>query len=238
MARQFEQWNDRTTILLETAVPEELLASADRGDGRAGFVWVGRIAGHKGWRLALESYAAAFAMQPHAPRLRVVGSGPDEAAARKVAADLQISDKIDFEGFRSQADVWTAMRSAKGLLFSSVRDTSGNAALEAMALGCPVVCLNHQGLTTLTDDTCALRIDPGTWDQTVRGFALALRRLENEPELVQALGRAGRLRASRLFNWEHKLDVMDRIYASVRLDPGGQARTAANAPCASRVATP
>ncbi len=152
----------------------------------------------------------------------MIGSGPDEAAARRFAAGLGISDKIEFAGLRSQAEVWSAMRNAKGLLFSSVRDTSGNAALEAMALECPVICLNHQGLATLTDAACALRVEPGDWDQTVRGFAVALRRLEAEPELVAGLGRAGRLRASRLFNWEHKLDAMDQIYATVLSIPEGQ----------------
>jgi glycosyltransferase involved in cell wall biosynthesis len=107
------------------------------------------------------------------------------------------------------------MRRAKALLFSSVRDTSGNVVLEAMAARCPVICLNHQGAGQMTDDSCALRVEPAPWDDTVSGFAAALQRLDQNPELVHALGNAGRARVAERFTWQEKIHAVNELYASV-----------------------
>jgi glycosyltransferase involved in cell wall biosynthesis len=142
--------------------------------------------------------------------------------------DLGITGKVEFCGNLARNEVWEEMRRAKGLFFSSVRDTSGNVVLEAMSLECPVLCLNHQGSAAMTDETCALRVQPGPWDETVEGFAAALRRLEHEPELVSALGQAGRERVLKQFRWDRKLEVMNEIYASVM--GGSDHQSSAKAP--------
>ena len=215
MAREFADDRANVSVMLETAVPDAALCQPDFESDRAGFLWVGSIEPRKGWRLALESFARAFGSASTGPSLRFIGSGPDELAAKRLANDLGIAARVQFSGPRSRGDVWEAMRRAKALLFSSVRDTSGNVVLEAMAARCPVICLNHQGAGQMTDDSCALRVEPAPWDDTVSGFAAALQRLDQNPELVHALGNAGRARVAERFTWQEKIHAVNELYASV-----------------------
>jgi glycosyltransferase involved in cell wall biosynthesis len=104
------------------------------------------------------------------------------------------------------------MSRVRGLLFPSIRETSGNVVLEAMGLKCPVVCFNHQGVGMITDDHCAIRIHPGAWDACVAGFSDAVHRLSGDPELVSTLGEAGRNRVMSEFTWQAKISAMLEVY--------------------------
>jgi glycosyltransferase involved in cell wall biosynthesis len=84
-----------------------------------------------------------------------------------------------------------------------------------MALGCPVICFNHQGVGWMTDDTSAIRIEPRSWEQSVGDFCQALIRLEESDELVDQLGKAARKRAMENFSWNAKIEAMTAIYESV-----------------------
>ena len=223
MARQFGKKAERTSVLLDAGVPDALLKRNDEAADRKGFLWVGTIEGRKGWRLALEAFAQAFGSERNGPLLTVIGEGPDQAAAQQLARELGIADRVAFCGRRQRSEVWDEMRRTKGLLFSSVRDTSGNVVLEAMGLQCPVLCLDHQGAAVMTSEECALRVEPGPWEETVHAFAAALQRLENEPLLVHRLGLAGRTRVLRYFTWDRKLEVINEIYASVMMKSGHRA---------------
>ena len=44
------------------------------------------------------------------------------------------------------------MQSAELFCFTSLRDTSGNVVLEALAAGVPVVCFDHQGAGDMVSD--------------------------------------------------------------------------------------
>ena len=216
MAREFGRAKERTSVLLcDQAVSDAILTQSVGSVKRENFLWVGRIEGRKGWRLALESFARAFGSEKGGPCMRILGAGRDQIAAEQLVKDLGIADRVEFCGQQGRREVWEEMRRAKGFFFSSVRDTSGMVVLEAMSLQCPVLCLNHQGASAMTDETCALRVEPGPWDETVQGFAAALRRLEGEPDLVRTLGEAGRQRVLRHFKWDRQLEAMDEIYASV-----------------------
>ena len=214
MCRRFGRTEGLCEPLLETAVPDQILTveSESKDAPRNGFLWVGMIEGWKGWELAFEAFAAAFADDKFAPTLRLVGLGRDKDRAEKRALELGIDSHVKFLGKLNREEVWAEMGLSKGLFFSSIRDTSGNVVLEAMAMRCPVICLNHQGSAVMTDDTCAMRVKPGSWNATVKGFAEALRILEKDTELVQTMGEAGRQRVESHFTWDRKIEVMEGIY--------------------------
>ncbi len=63
--------------------------------------------------------------------------------------------------------------------------------LEALAAGLPIVSTRHRGIPdTVREDREALLVEPGD----VEGFAAALARMAEDPELRARLGTAGRLR--------------------------------------------
>ncbi len=148
-------------------------------------------------------------------RLIVIGSGRQLAAARERARELGLDEQIEFQGSLPREQLWERFRTARGLVFSSVRDTSGNAALEAMALACPVLCFRHQGVAWMTDDTCAFRIPPGGWDASVEGFAKGMMKLAADDSMVEAMGKHGRIRAMVEFSWDAKIHKIEGIYQRV-----------------------
>lgn len=98
-------------------------------------VFCGRIVANKG----LDEVLRAIALVPHA-RLLVIGDGPEKAHAQKLARELKVLDRTEFRGWMSNAsDVYKAMLSAKVFIMNSLSEGGPRVALEAMALGLPVL---------------------------------------------------------------------------------------------------
>jgi N-acetyl-alpha-D-glucosaminyl L-malate synthase BshA len=77
-------------------------------------------------------------------RLVMVGDGPDRAIAEELAAELNITGKVEFTG--SQTDPERLYRDSHLFLLLSDYESFGLSALEAMACGVPVVASNSGGL--------------------------------------------------------------------------------------------
>jgi glycosyltransferase involved in cell wall biosynthesis len=84
-----------------------------------------------------------------------------------------------------------------------------------MASGLPILCIAHQGVGDITDDTCATRISPGTIEETIASLADGMQRMANDPNLRIELGANARRRAQEKFSWEEKFERMMKIYQSV-----------------------
>jgi glycosyltransferase involved in cell wall biosynthesis len=76
--------------------------------------------------------------------LGVIGDGPEAEQLRKLAEDLDTSDRIDFLGFvEAHDDVLAQMRAASVFASPSTREGFGITTVEAMAAGCTVVAADH-----------------------------------------------------------------------------------------------
>ena len=207
----------RTLLMMDTAVPMELEDSKyDLPPLREGqFVFAGVIEPRKGLEIALRAYAKAFSGEPHRPAFKVFGQGRDLEWNRRLAVRLGIAENVQFCGKVAQNVLWEEVRKSLALVFPSVRDTCGSINVEAMALQTPVICFNHQGVGEVTDDTCAIRIEPNEWYSASEGFASAMVRLERDRTCVGRLGQNGRKRALANFTWEKKVGLTDCVYSEV-----------------------
>jgi glycosyltransferase involved in cell wall biosynthesis len=118
---------------------------AERGSSRTA-VYAGRLLAWKGLRLAL---AALRRPEASGWRLEVYGSGPERCRLEQLVGRWKLSDQVQFHGSRPRRDVLTALLSADVLMFPSLHDSAGWSVAEAMALGCPVLCLDTGGPPTL-----------------------------------------------------------------------------------------
>lgn len=217
MAGRFASIGINADLMLETAVPSLLEAEPELipGAKRRDFLIVGNLEPWKGWQIAFEAFARVYSSGIEEHRLVVIGTGRQLEEARRLSEDLGIADQVEFAGLQSREELWRRVANARALVFPSVRDTSGNAALEAMALACPVICFRHQGVAWMTDDSCAIRIEPGDWDTSVQGFVSAMGKLAADDLIVESMGKAGRLRAMEEFSWDAKIRRIEEIYARV-----------------------
>lgn len=136
--------------------------------------------------------------------LFLVGAGPDVATYKKMAQDLQVSNRVHFLGRRT--DVAQLMKSADIFVQSSRFEGFGIAALEAMAAGLPVVASRVPGLAELVEGA-GLLFEAGN----DRELAQHLGELLTNLELRARLRDAGIERAAQ-FSIEKTVDGYETLY--------------------------
>lgn len=98
---------------------------------------VGRLIPEKGAEDAIRILARVHAIRP--ARLVVIGRGPDEMPARRLAASLGVADRVEFRGWRPGPELASDYRAAHVLLVPSrpttVAEQFGRVIVEAQASG-------------------------------------------------------------------------------------------------------
>lgn len=213
-ARRVPSWlRHRVRKLLETGISLDASAPACPRDNASelNLLWVGRLEKIKAGELALHGCAHAARDVPDV-RLTMVGNGPEEGRLKQLAADLGIASRVAWLGKVSRARVMELLRTGDVFLFTSVRDTSGNVLLEAMAAGLPAITLRHHGAAEISTDETAVRVPPSTPERTAVEIGEAIVRLARSPEARRQMSARARQRVAEVFDWNAKVAQMDRIY--------------------------
>lgn len=172
-------------------------------------LFVGRLIGHKGADLALESLAGVRERFPGA-RLTVVGDGPERGALEHRAAALGIADSVRFEGWARPASVPALMREATLVVMPSRwREPFGLVAVEAALRGRPVLGTAGGGLTEAIEDGVSGRLVARNDGAALTETAIAM--LSDRAALA-AMGARARERAIRLFGIEASASALDTLY--------------------------
>jgi len=161
-------------------------------------LYVGRFEPVKGGDFALAAFARVLARRPQV-RLWYVGHdrgvpGPDgrpRRFAEHVAAELPatVRERVDYLGVLPNAELAALRRRAGVVIVPSRYETQSYAALEAMALGCPVAAFAVGGLAeAVRDGATGLAAAPGDID----ALAAAALRLLADPVLASRLGAGAR----------------------------------------------
>jgi glycosyltransferase involved in cell wall biosynthesis len=125
-----------TNAVITPGVAAELAAWDGEGGREADLVVsVGRLSPEKNQRLLLRAMALGHGQRRW--RLAFVGDGPERQALAKLAAELGLSDRVQFAGYVADPFAWTKRPAV--LASSSTYEGLGNAIIEALACGTPVV---------------------------------------------------------------------------------------------------
>jgi glycosyltransferase involved in cell wall biosynthesis len=127
--------------------------------------------------------------------LRIAGTGPEEEALRKLAAD---NPRIRFDGFLNDAELVEAYAGALAVAFVPSSEDYGFITLEAMLSAKPVITTTDAGGPTelIDDGVHGLVTEP---DPVAVGAAMNI--LTSKPRLARRMGRAGEARAARI-TWD------------------------------------
>ena len=126
----------------------DLAAATGSPDGRClGFL--GRLVEQKNPLLLLE---VLDALRADGYRLAIIGDGPLSEQLRRRAAALALTDRIELMGSLPRAQALDRLRAIDVLLLPSLWEGMPLAALEAMAIGVPVVASAVGGLTEVIED--------------------------------------------------------------------------------------
>lgn len=167
--------------------------AALKRDGSPLVLFLGRLDRRKGLAVLLRALPLVRARVPGA-RLAVVGSGPLEVEARRLARTLHVADAVEFAGRPADDDLPRWFANAD--LYCSPAlggETLGIVLLEAMASGAPTIASHIPGYDeTIRDGTDGLLFAPGN----AAALADAAVRVLCDPGLASRLRAAGPARAA------------------------------------------
>jgi glycosyltransferase involved in cell wall biosynthesis len=191
---------------------DDAVFTPGQGDDRAAdeLLFVGRLDRQKGLDVALRALAALRGGPGQAPRLRVVGSGPDAAALRALAAELGVAARVQWESALPLEALADRYRQAAALLVPGADEGLGLVAVEAQLCGTPVLAAASGGLLDVVDDGRSGHTFPP-------GDAHALAKLIDEvlthPTAAASLAATARERALARFSTRAVAAAYAAIYA-------------------------
>ncbi len=193
--------------VVPNGVAPEFAAIERRHDAGAGpIVFFGRMAAEKNPMLVLDAVAGQGD-----PRLRAlfVGRGPEQARVRERARALGLADRVELIDWLEPAALAERLAGASVVALPSVEESFGNAMVEAMAAGAPLVTTRAGSIPELLDDGVHAELVPV--DDVVATTA-AIARLRREPARAEALGRAARAHVAARYGWDATARAFEAVY--------------------------
>jgi glycosyltransferase involved in cell wall biosynthesis len=170
------------------------------------FIFVGAVEPKKNLPRLLEAYFQSASKTP----LVLAGGGgwlADEQLAPLLARqDSDVGKQVILTGYLPRAKLLALISGAKATLFPSLYEGFGLPALEAMALGTPVLASQIPGLGEVVGDA-ALLVDP----LNIAGIAQAIAALDSDSALRSALSAAG-LRRAEAFSMGAYAARLEKLY--------------------------
>jgi glycosyltransferase involved in cell wall biosynthesis len=196
----------RTFAVLPNAVDTDFWTPGeDRVSREVRIAYVGRLHSKKRPLLLLR-VLRDLAQIDHVWRLSIIGSGPLEGRLRAGVRALGLEDRVTFTGWTSASDLRDILRSTDVFLSTAARESFGLAALEARAVGVPVVAVK--------DSAVAEFISHGESGMLLEGddaFVAAVRKLVTDDHLRRRIAEFNRSTAVPL-SWDHTLSLHERTY--------------------------
>lgn len=157
-------------------------------------LFVGQLIRSKGLDVLLK----ALALLPPVYRLIVAGTGRQEASYRKLAASLQLQERVDFLGVLPQRELVTYYRRAGCVVVPSRwPEPFGLVGLEAMQWGAPVVACNVGGIPEwLEEGKNGLLVSANA----PKAIAQAVLKICENPPLAQSMGHEGQKAVKEKFS--------------------------------------
>jgi glycosyltransferase involved in cell wall biosynthesis len=152
-------------------------------------------------------------------QFRLVGEGEHREPTQFAIADLDLQDRVELMGSRTAEQVRDLLAWADVLVHPSLTEAFGVAAIEAQAMGLPVVCSDAGGLPeNVAHGVSGFVV--GRRDPV--GIADRLAELAGDPALRRRMGRAARRRAETTLSAEHQLDRFEELYHELLCLPAAE----------------
>lgn len=208
----------RFEAMLELGIDDvEPLRARPLQPGRLRLLHVGRGVRTKGLRDAVRAMAHLHDL-PHVT-LTSAGAGEEIALCRAEAQALGVADRVTFLGKQPRDRIEDLYRTHDAFVFPSFREPAGGVLYEAMRHGLPVITAARGGPDFIVDDGCGLRLPVTTPARFAADIAAAIRRLQDSPAHLDALGRGARTKVLAEGLWPAKAGRLVALYDQLRLRP-------------------
>jgi glycogen synthase len=173
-----------------------------------GILAVGRMVPKKGFDVLLRAFAECR-RATKTLRLNLIGDGPERGALESLAHELGLIDCVAFLGSQDHEAVVRTMQTSQFVVVPSRDEPFGLVALEAMAVGKPVVATPVGGLPEVLEGADAVLVEPDNPMVLAEAITAMLARIEREPQF----GSHNREVAAR-FSITRMVDGYVQVYAA------------------------
>ncbi len=142
----------------------------------------------------------------------IVGEGEDRERLATLALELGLTSRIVFLGFKSHDELPEILQAADIFCRPSLSEGLGNAFLEAMVAGLPIIGTPVGGVPDFLQDG-----ETGVWcrSRDPVSIAQAVMRIQNEPELRAKLIRQGAALVRQRYGWDKIAKQIDELLHSL-----------------------
>ena len=174
---------------------------------------LGRLVENKGFDVALRAFAAL--RERRGARLIIAGDGPERGALQAQAEALDLGASVEFPGWVAPEAVPQLMSRAALVAVPSRREGLPSVALEAAAMGRPIVATRVGGLPELVlDGHTGVLVD-----LDVTALSAAFDRLLAQPDRARQMGQAAWRHIREHFSGEQCVNAYDALYRRVAALP-------------------
>ena len=167
----------------------------------------GRLIPERGFRQLVDAMGIVWAGFPEAV-LAIGGDGPERTTLENAVKETHRPDQVRILGH--MPDAWKFLAALDLCIVPSTRAGFSMVALEAMALGVPVMVRNAGGLTELVETDIS-----GFVFRADEELGQHISEVLDLPLTLQTVGAAGRIRAAETFSLEPCVEGLVEIYRGI-----------------------
>ena len=187
-------------------------------------LWLARLYPRKGLHLVLEALGQVDKRVPF--HLDILGDGPVGPLVPGWIAAAGLQNRVTWHGSVPYPAVRAAYLSHDLFMLCSLRDTYAAQYIESMALGLPILTLDHHGATTFIPDEASIKVPVQSAEATAAALARAVEHLYDHPAELVRRGQAGFAFASQ-YSWPQLVASLHRRAAAAAPQLAGLAPMAA-----------
>ena len=126
-----------------------------------------------------------------------------------------MQDYVQFQSWMPREDLLKEMALSDVFIFPGLRDGGGAVAVEAMAMGTPVVCLDISGPGMHVNHETGFKIRPSNPSSAIVDMAQALERLYMDEDLRYKMGLNAKKHAVDQYHWDRTGERLKTIYENI-----------------------
>ena len=165
-------------------------------------------------RKALPLLLRAVSRLPDGVRVQldILGEGPRTLSWQRLARRLGVDDWCTWHGWLPREPALEVMRGGHAFVITSLFDLTSTVLIEALALGLPVICLDHCGFADVVTPECGIKVPVRRPRRVIADLAAAIAQLWRDEPRRQRLAEGGPRRAAA-FSWDKKAEAVNALYA-------------------------
>lgn len=215
MARETNRYTDKPITVTPFGVDMGRFAPVESLGKPADFV-VGNVKALKecyGIDTLIRAFSIVVNHNPQLDiRLLIAGTGPDKEQLQQLCESLEVASKVDFLGYIQNEELPKLYAQFDVAVSLSRHESFGVVAVEAMSCQCPVVTSDAEGFCEVVEQGVTGFV---VEKENPQAAATAIQRFIDDRSLRERMGKAGRERVSRMYDWEKNVDLMMDVYRDI-----------------------